>query len=217
MESAEEVLEGLKEAIIRGNRKGALELLQRSLELKVDPQKIVDDYMIPALNVVGKRFEERKIFIPEMMIAAKSMQACLDVIKPLLPKEEGKKKGVVVIGTVFGDLHDIGKNLVVMLLENSGFEVIDLGVNVPPERFVEEARRVNAQVVGISSLLTTGDPYVKKTVETLRASEIGDRIKIICGGAALTPNFVYSIGADSYAPDAASGVSKIKEILQIDS
>lgn len=211
----QELLETIRDAIVKGNRKLATEALQKALELGADPQQIVNEYMIPALNIVGKRFEERKIFVPEMMIAARCMQACLDIIKPLLPKEEGIKKGTVLIGTVFGDLHDIGKNLVVMLLENSGFKVIDLGINVPVERFVEEAEKNSVDVVGISSLLTTGDPYVKQTIEALRASEVGDRIKIICGGAALTERFVLSCGADAYAPDAASGVSKIKQMLGI--
>lgn len=212
----QEFLENIKDGIVKGNRKLATEALQKALELGADPQQILNEYMIPALNIVGKRFEERKIFVPEMMIAARCMQACLDIIRPLLPKEEGTKKGTVLIGTVFGDLHDIGKNLVVMLLENSGFKVIDLGINVPVERFVEEARKNSVDVVGISSLLTTGDPYVKQTIEALRASEVGDRIKIICGGAALTERFVLSCGADAYAPDAASGVSKIKQMLGIE-
>lgn len=213
MADIQETLEGLKQAIIDGERNLAMKLTQEALEQGADPKEIVDHYMIPALEEVGKRFEQKKIFIPEMMIAAKSMQACLDIIRPLLPKETGQRKGTVVVGSVFGDLHDIGKNLVIMLLENSGFEVIDLGVNVPAKRFVEEARKVNADVVGISSLLTTGDPYVKETVMALRESDVGGKIKIICGGAALTEKFVISCGADAYAPDAASGVTKIKELL----
>ena len=171
--------------------------------------------MIPALDVVGKRFETKKIFVPEMMISARAMQACLDLIKPLLAKDEAIKMGTVVIGTVFGDLHDIGKNLVVMMLESAGFDVVNIGENVPPERFVEEARKHNADIVGLSSLLTTGDPYVKATIEAVKNSDIAGKVKVICGGAAVTPKFVYTYGADAYAPDAASAVTKVKELLRI--
>ncbi len=208
-------LEALKEAIIQGRRKDAVRLTKMALEKGADPQVLINDYMIPALNVVGERFEKRKIFIPEMMMAAKSMQACMDVINPLLEKETEEILGTVVLGTVFGDLHDIGKNLVKLLLETSGFRVIDLGENVPPERFVEAAREHNAHIVGLSSLLTTGDPYVEETIKVIKQSDIGERVKVICGGAALTLKFVKACGADAYAKDAAEGVKKVKNLLGI--
>jgi 5-methyltetrahydrofolate--homocysteine methyltransferase len=166
--------------------------------------------------VVGNRFEKKEIFVPEMMIAAKSMQACVDLLKPLIKKESDMSLGTVVIGTVFGDLHDIGKNLVKLLLESSGFKIVDLGENVPAQKFVDGARAHNAVVVGLSSLLTTGDPYVAETVKALKSSDIAGKIKIICGGAALTPKFVEEkCGADAWAKDAADGVKKIKKLLGI--
>ena len=214
-ESLDQKLRRLKDSIIEGKRKEAVELTKEAISSGIDPQDIINRYLIPGLNVVGDRFEKRKIFIPEMMMAAKAMQACMDIIRPKIKKESEKILGTVVLGTVFGDLHDIGKNLVRLLLETSGFKVIDLGENVLPEKFVEAARRHNADIVGLSSLLTTGDPYVKETIEAIRKSDIGNRVKIICGGAALTLKFVKACGADEYAKDAAEGVKKSKQLLGI--
>lgn len=211
----EDRLQALKEAVIFGRRKDAIALTQQALDKRIDPQNIINNYLIPALNVVGDRFEKRKIFVPEMMMAAKSMQACVDLIKPLMKKESDTALGTVIIGTVFGDLHDIGKNLVKLLLETSGFKVIDLGENVPPDKFVEAAREHHAHIVGLSSLLTTGDPHVEETIRAIRNSDIGDKLKVICGGAALTLKFVKACGADAYAKDAANGVKKSKTLLGI--
>ncbi len=216
-ESPGEGLEGIKAAVISGKRKDAAALTQKALDGGADPNEIIDCYLIPALNTVGERFEQRKIFIPEMMMSAKSMQACVDLIKPLLKRESAKIMGTVVLGTVFGDLHDIGKNLVRLLLETSGFRVIDLGENIPPEKFVEAAREQNAHIVGLSSLLTTGDPHVEETVRAIKSSDIADRVKVICGGAALTLKFVKACGADAYAKDAAEGVKFAKELVGIPS
>ncbi len=206
--------EALKQSVIAGRRKEALDLTQEALNAGADPQKLIHGYLIPALNVVGDKFQNKQIFVPEMMIAAKSMQACVDLLKPLIRKDSELKRGTVVIGTVFGDLHDIGKNLVKLLLESSGFQVVDLGVNVPARKFLEAARDHRAAVVGISSLLTTGDPYVEETVNAIKAGDLADRVKVICGGAALTPRFVEeTCGADAYAKDAPDGVKKIRQIM----
>lgn len=210
-------LEALKAAVMEGRRKDAVALTERALAEGADPQELIDRYLIAGLNVVGERFERREIFVPEMMIAAKTMQACVDLIKPRLAKSSERSLGTVVIGTVFGDLHDIGKNLTRLLLESSGFRVVDLGENVPAQVFVDRAREVQAQVVGLSSLLTTGDPYVEETVKAIKASDIKDHVKVICGGAALTPEFVLDrCGADAHARDAADGVSQIKRMLRSD-
>ena len=207
-------LEALKQAVIAGNRKDAVALTQKAIEQGVNPQELINKHLIPALNVVGDRFEKKQIFVPEMMISAKSMQACVDLVKPLIKKEGETNPGTVVIGTVFGDLHDIGKNLAKLLLESSGFKVIDLGVGVPSKNFLEAAKESDADVVGLSSLLTTGDPYVLETVRAVKASDISKRVKVICGGAALTPRFVMeACGADAYAKDAAEGVRRIKQLL----
>ncbi|MBA4393494.1 MAG: hypothetical protein C0407_08060, partial [Desulfobacca sp.] len=209
-------LEALKEAVMNGQRKTALDLTQKVLTEGADPQDLIDQVLIPALTAVGDQFEKRNIFVPEMMIAAKSMQACVDLIRPLIKNETQATLGTVVLGTVFGDLHDIGKNLTKLLLESSGFKVIDLGVNCPPDQFVEAARAHKARVVGLSSLLTTGDPYVKETVKVIRNSDLAETVKVICGGAALTLNFVMeTCGAQAYAKDAADGVRKIKNLLGI--
>ncbi len=211
-----DILELLKDAIIKGSRKEAINLTKKALESKIDPHKIINEYLIPALNIVGDNFEQKKIFIPEMMMAAKSMQACMELLEPLIKSEKKETLGTVILGTVFGDLHDIGKNLVRLLLESSGFRVIDLGENVSADRFVEEAEKHNASIVGLSSLLTTGDPYVEETVKAIKNSHIGEKVKVICGGAALTPDFVEKkCGADAYAKDAADGVKKIKRFLNI--
>ena len=209
-------LKALKQAVIAGNRMSAVDLTQKALQEGVNPQDLINKHLIPALNVVGDRFEKKQIFVPEMMIAAKAMQACVDLVKPLIENEGEMTPGTVVIGTVFGDLHDIGKNLAKLLLESSGFKVIDLGVGVPSTKFLEAAKENDADVVGLSSLLTTGDPYVLQTVRALKASDISNNIKIICGGAALTPRFVMeTCGADAYAKDAAEGVKRIRELLKI--
>jgi len=209
-------LEALKQAVIFGKRKEALDITQKAISEGLDPETVINSTLIPALGVVGNRFEKKEVFVPEMMIAAKSMQACVDLLKPLIKKGSDTSLGTVVIGTVFGDLHDIGKNLVKLLLESSGFKIVDLGENVPAQKFVDGARQHNAVVVGLSSLLTTGDPYVEETVKALKASDVAGKVKIICGGAALTPKFVIEkCGADAYAKDAAGGVKKVKYLLGI--
>ncbi len=209
-------LDALKEAVIKGKRKDAVDLTQQAIREGQDPELIINQYLITGLNIVGEKFQRREIFVPEMMISAKTMQACVDLLKPLIAKDSGLNLGVIVIGTVFGDLHDIGKNLVKLLLESSSFKVVDLGENVPASKFVDEARAHNADVVGLSSLLTTGDPYVEETVKAIRGSDIGGKVKIICGGAALTPKFVEEkCGADAYAKDAADAVNKVKKLLGI--
>jgi 5-methyltetrahydrofolate--homocysteine methyltransferase len=206
----------LQEAIIKGKRNDVPGLVQAALDEGISPQVIVNDYMIQAMKEVGQRFEQKKIFVPEMMIAARAMQAGLEVLKPLLEQGEagGNGLGTVVMGTVFGDLHDIGKNLVILLLESSGFKVVNLGENVPVAKFVEAAREHQADLVGLSSLLTTGDPYVKATVTALRESDMSGKVKVMCGGAALTTKFVMQeCRADGYAPDAVAAVRLAKELL----
>ncbi len=210
-------LEKLKAAVIDGKRREAEDLTRQVLEEGTDPQEIIQGTLIPALNVVGERFENRKIFVPEMMVSAKAMQACVDLVKPHLRQGAAQVPlATIVLGTVFGDLHDIGKNLVKLLLESAGFRVVDLGENVPAERFVAAAREHQARVVGLSSLLTTGDPFVEQTIKAIKASDIAGTVKVVCGGAALTPKFVLeTCGADAHAKDAADGLKKIKEMVRI--
>lgn len=209
-------LEAIKQAVEKGRRKEVPGLVQAALEAGADPQEIINSYMIPAMKEVGTRFEAKKIFVPEMMIAAKAMQAGLDVLRPVLEAKGGsqQKLGTVVVGTVFGDLHDIGKNLLVLMLESSGFKVINIGENVPPEKFLQAARDNQADVVGMSSLLTTGDPHVAATIQAIKESDLGGKVKVICGGAAVTEKFaVAQCGADGHAPDAVGAVRVIKNLL----
>lgn len=209
-------LEALKQAVIAGRRKDAMDLTRQAIDKGADPHDLIDRFLIPALNVVGDRFQKREIFVPEMMIAAKSMQSCVDLLKPHIKKESEMNLGTVVVGTVFGDLHDIGKNLVRLLLESSGFKVVDLGVNVAAAKFIEAANDHHASVVGLSSLLTTGDPHVEATVRAIKDSDIAGKVKVICGGAGLTRKFVEDrCGADAYAKDAVTGVKEIKQLLGI--
>ncbi|MCB2192382.1 MAG: corrinoid protein [Deltaproteobacteria bacterium] len=209
-------LQAIKEAVSKGKRKDIAGLVQAALDGGADPNTIINDYMIEAMKEVGARFEAKKIFVPEMMIAARTMQTGLDVIKPLLESQGSQKEtvGTVVIGTVFGDLHDIGKNLVVLMLESSGFEVFNIGENVPPEKFVEKAKEHGADIVGLSSLLTTGDPHVKATIEAVKASDLAGKVKVVCGGAAVTRKFaVDQCGADGHATDAVDAVKTIKQLM----
>jgi 5-methyltetrahydrofolate--homocysteine methyltransferase len=209
-------LDAIKEAVSKGKRKDIESLVQAALDDGADPQVLINDYMIEAMKEVGARFEAKKIFVPEMMISARTMQTGLDIIKPIIAAQgaEETKLGTVVIGTVFGDLHDIGKNLVVLMLESSGFKVHNIGENVPPDKFVEKAKELGADVIGLSSLLTTGDPHVKATVEAIKASDIADKVKVICGGAAVTAKYALEVcGADGHAADAVEAVRLSKELL----
>mgnify|MGYP003971701749 FL=1 len=210
-------LQAIKDAVNKGKRKDIAGLVQAALDAGTNPQVIINDYMVEAMKEVGARFEAKKIFVPEMMMSARTMQAGVEVIKPLITGgNEVKKLGIVVMGTVFGDLHDIGKNLVVLLLESSGFEVINIGENVDPQQFVEKARKLNADVVGMSSLLTTGDPHIKSTIEAFKDSDLAGKVKLLCGGAAVTKKFaVDECGADAYATDAVDAVRVVKQLLAI--
>jgi 5-methyltetrahydrofolate--homocysteine methyltransferase len=211
-------LANIRDAVINGKTKEIGQLVQKALDNGADPQDIIDNYLIDAMNEVGARFEANKIFVPEMMIAARTMQTGLAVIEPLIAKDEfkAKKLGTVVIGTVFGDLHDIGKNLVVLMLGSSGFDVIDIGVNVPVDTFVKKAKELDADVVGISSLLTTGDSNMQATVAALKNGGLKENVKIVCGGAAVTEKHALNDwGADGFAEDAASAGRMIRSLLGI--
>jgi methanogenic corrinoid protein MtbC1 len=213
-----ENLEAIKEAVNKGKRKEIAALLQAALDEGTDPNIIINDYMIEAMKEVGARFEAKKIFVPEMMISALTMKTGVDIIKPIIEKsgKQSKKLGTIVIGTVFGDLHDIGKNLAILMLESAGFEVHNIGENVPADKFVEKATELNADIIGLSSLLTTGDPYVKETVAAIKNSPLKDKVKVMCGGAAVTEKFsVGECGADGHAIDAIAGVKLAKKFVGV--
>lgn len=178
----------------------------------IPASKILSDGLIAAMDEVGKRFEEGDFFVPEMLIAARAMQAGLKHLKPYLAEADAKSAGKIAIGTVKGDLHDIGKNLVAMMLEGAGFEVKDLGVDVSPEAFVQAAKE-GAQVLGMSALLTTTMSNMQKTVEALKAAGIREQVKVVIGGAPVTEDYAAKIGADAYAPDASSATRAVRQLL----
>ena len=204
-------LDALAEAIISGDADEAKDLTQEAVDEGVDPQTILNDGLTAGMDVVGKRFKANEFYVPEVLIAARAMHAGMDIIEPLLAESGAKPAGIVVIGTVKGDLHDIGKNLVTMMLKGGGFKVVDIGIDVPAEKFVEEAKNAEADVVALSALLTTTMPQMKTVLDAL--NEAGIEAKTIIGGAPVTQEYADEIGATGYAPDAASAVDSVRELV----
>lgn len=205
-------LKALSNAIVKGDRNEAKRLTQAALDAKLDPQVIVETGMVPGMAIIGERFKKNEIFVPEMLIAARAMKEAMSLIEPLLTAKGINPKYTVVIGTVQGDLHDIGKNLVAMMFKGANFGVVDLGTNVPPEKFVAAAREHKADLVGLSALLTTTMPAMKTTVKALRDAGMAD-VRIIIGGAPVTKQYADEIGANGYAPDAASAVDVAQTLV----
>lgn len=203
----------LADAIIRGDNVKSKEITQKLLDQGTGPVEILNEGLIPGMGVVGRKFKANEMYIPEVLIAARAMNAAMDVLKPLLTETGVPTKGTIILGTVQGDLHDIGKNLVRMMLEGSGFIVIDLGVDVPPEKFVEEIKKNSAKLLALSALLTTTMPGMKDVIEAVKANEEVKDTRIMVGGAPLTQEYADSIGADGYAPDASSAVDLAKQLL----
>lgn len=208
-------LEELKRAVLAGEEDKAAELSKKALEEGVDAARILNEALVPAMEIVGREYEEGKRYIPEMLISAEAMKAAMAVLRPRLVETGVKLKGRVVIGTVEGDLHDIGKNLVAMMLEGAGFEVIDLGVEVTADRFVEAVKEYEPDVLGMSALLTTTMIHMPEVIEALNKAGLRDKVKVIVGGAPVTQEYAEKIGADGYAPDAASAVEVVKRLLHI--
>ncbi len=209
----EPVIQAVYDGIIEGDQKGTVEQVQKALDQGMGPGKILNEGMVAAMAEVGRLFEEGEYYVPEMLIAARAMQSGLAVLKPHLVDSDVKSAGKVIAGTVKGDLHDIGKNLVCMMLEGAAFEIVDLGSDVPPEKFVEAVRTTGAQIVAMSALLTTTMPNMKATIEALKEAGLRDQVKVMVGGAPLTDNYARQIGADGYAPDASRAVAVAKELL----
>lgn len=206
------VLESIKEAVISGNKAGAAAGVHQALNEGLEPAKILNEGLIPAMAEVGLRFENGEYFVPEMLIAARAMQAGLDLLKPLLAQSGAQPVGTVAIGTVKGDLHDIGKNLVAIMLEGAGFAIKDLGVNAAPEKFVQAVQE-GADIVAMSALLTTTMPSMKTTLEALKTAGLRDKVKVMIGGAPVTQAYADEIGADGYSPDASSATRLAKSLL----
>ncbi len=206
-------LRQIYEYTVSGNAPKVKELTEQALAEGVAPGEIISKYLIPAMAEVGDRFERNEFYVPELLIAARAMQGALAILKPLLTDTDLKPAGKVVIGTVKGDLHDIGKNLVSMMLQGAGFEIVDLGVDVPPEKFVDAVKQSKADVVALSALLTTTMPSMKTTIDALQAAGLRERVKVVIGGAPVTQRYADEIGADGYAPDANSAVRRTRQLL----
>ena len=207
--------DALNEAVIKGAMDEAEKETQKLMEAGEDPQTILNQGLIAAMDIVGDRFAQGKMFVPQMLRSAKSMQQCVELLKPHFVEGQMTTKGKVIMGTVKGDLHDIGKNLVAMIMEGAGFTILDLGVSVNPETFVENVQAENPDILGLSALLSTTMPAMKETIQALIEAGIRDRVKVMIGGAPVTAKFAEEIGADAYAPDAATAAVKAKKLLNI--
>lgn len=208
----EEILQKTHQSILNGDRTSTEQNVRAAL-LQVSPDRILHEAMIPAMDEVGKLFEQGEYFVPEMLVAAQAMRAGLAVLKPHLAEKGIQPLGKIAIGTVKGDLHDIGKNLVAMMLEGAGFQIIDLGVDVGPEKFIE-AVKSGAQLIGLSALLTTTMPQMKTIIDELKSQKLRDNVKVIIGGAPITQAYANLIGADGFAPEASTAVALARSLIK---
>ncbi len=203
----------LFEAILNGNAKAAVAETEAALAAGMQPTAIISDHMIPAMDEVGKLFECEEYFVPELLLAGRAMKGALALIQPLLTSSGAKPAGRVVIGTVKGDLHDIGKNLVACMLEGAGFEVHDLGADVAPQKFIDAIDKWQANIVALSALLTVTMPAMKNTIEALKQAGVRDKVRIMVGGAPVTRQYAAEIGADGYSENASSAVALARELV----
>ncbi len=207
--------ETIYEGILKGNMKAVEDATKAALAGNVPAAELLNEAMIPAMAEVGRLFEANEYYVPEMLIAARAMKAGLAIVRPELVKEKVEPKGKVALGTVKGDLHDIGKNLVGIMIEGAGFEIIDLQVDVSPEKFVKAVTEQGANVIGLSALLTTTMPSMKATIEALQEAGVRDKVKVIIGGAPVTQKYADEIGADGYGRDAAAAANLVKKLLGV--
>uniref|UniRef100_A0A7V4THQ4 Cobalamin-binding protein n=1 Tax=Candidatus Caldatribacterium saccharofermentans TaxID=1454753 RepID=A0A7V4THQ4_9BACT len=208
-----EILDQIARELFAGNAKAVAELVEKALNEGLSPQEILNDGLIKGMNEVGAKFKANEIYVPEVLIAARAMKAGMEILRPKLVETGVEPVAKMVIGTVKGDLHDIGKNLVAMMMEGAGFEIIDLGIDVPAEKFIQAVREHKPQLVGMSALLTTTMIQIRENIKAFKEAGIRDSVKIMVGGAPVTQKFADEVGADGYAPDAASAVDKAKELL----
>jgi corrinoid protein of di/trimethylamine methyltransferase len=206
-------LNALKEAIVNGDLKGCTVLTDVALQAGHPPEKILNEALIPGMQEVGEKFRCNEVYVPEVLVAARAMKKSLAMLKPLLSQRGTKPVGIAVAGTVKGDLHDIGKNLVCMMWEGAGLEVIDLGTDVPPEKFAQAVKDKGAQIVGISTLLTTTMLNMRDVIQALDRAQLRDKVKVLVGGAPVTQTFASEIGADGFGESAATAVEKAKALL----
>lgn len=203
----------LREAILNGDARAAAAITRESLDANADPQELVSKYMIPAMDEVGRRFEAGECFVPELLISARAMKAALELIRPLLVSRGAEPVGRVIIGTVKGDLHDIGKNLVSSMLEGAGFDVIDLGVDVSPGKIIDTMKTKKVNLLALSALLTTTMPSMKAVIEELKTAGLRDQVKVIVGGAPVTQRYADEIGADGYSDNANGAVGLARRLV----
>jgi corrinoid protein of di/trimethylamine methyltransferase len=206
-------LKQLHNAILNGDAKAARTITEQALAAGVAPLELVQEHMMPAMDEVGRRFECNEYFVPELLLSARAMKSALELLRPLLIASGAQPVGRVVLGTVKGDLHDIGKNLVGAMLEGGGFEVIDLGVNVTPEQFVAAVKEKNANLIAMSALLTTTMPAMRMTIDALQEAGVRQQVKVLVGGAPITSGFAVEIGADGYSESAAGAVSAARQAV----
>ena len=209
-----EILGRIKNKVIEGKVDEVRQLTEEAIDQNIEIQRIINEGYVPGLDTIGERYSSGEIFLPEMLVAAKAVSEGMEIVKPLLTKSDLRSKGVVVLGTVQGDVHDIGKNLVGMMLEGGGFNVIDVGIDVPADQFISAAKDYHADIIGMSALLSTTRTNMKGIIEEIRTSEINN-VKVMVGGASLSEEFAENIGADGYAPDAGLAVKKAKELLGV--
>ena len=203
----------IREAIVSGKLEIAVENIKKALDAGVEPQFIISNYLIKGMEEIGNRFQEGKAFVPNLLMAARAMKGSLEILKPLLKDNSEVTIGKIVIGTVKGDLHDIGKNLVASMFEGCGFEVINLGIDVTEQQFIEAVKEHNADILCLSALLTTTMNYMKEVIAALETSGLRDKVKVMIGGAPLNEKFALQIGADAYTSNANAAVQKAKQLL----
>jgi 5-methyltetrahydrofolate--homocysteine methyltransferase len=206
-------LQGLYDAVVNGDQKSSVRITKEALDAGVAPMELLEKYMIPAMDEVGRRFECEDYFVPELLLAARAMKGSMEFIRPMLTASGARAAGRVAIGTVKGDLHDIGKNLVASMLEGGGFEVMDLGADVTPEKFVDAVQNKGANLVCLSALLTVTMNAMRTTIEALEKAGVRDRVKVIVGGAPVTAQFAKDIRADGYGENANSAVAIVRQLL----
>ncbi|MCL5030030.1 MAG: corrinoid protein [Bacteroidetes bacterium] len=211
----EELFKELSQAVIEGNKDRSIELTNKLLELGIDAKIILDHGLLPGMEVVGIRFRDNIIFVPQVLISARAMKSSLAILEPLLSKADLKGSGTIIMGTVKGDIHDIGKNIVSMMLRSSGFTVIDLGIDTKVEKFLDAIKNENADIVGMSALLTTTMGYMKVVVDRIKEEEIN--VKTMVGGAPISKAFAMEVGADGYAKNATDAVKLAKQLIGLES
>jgi 5-methyltetrahydrofolate--homocysteine methyltransferase len=207
-------IKDINEAVLNGEVEKIAVLIDKALKIGIEPLQVLSQGLIAGMDLVGKRFKTGEMFLPEVMASGEVVHQGLDILKPIIPKTNDKPRQVIIMGTVEGDIHNIGKKVVCFLLEGNGFEVIDLGVDVKADAFAQAVKEYSPAVMGMSALLTTTIPNMKKTIEYLKESGLRDRVKIIAGGAAVTEEFARAIGADGYAPEASSAVEWVKQTIK---